>query len=89
MASFPLILRVGEVSVYGDGFTTPTPQGIVNPAGTLWGSIYNVWDGGSTYVYTGDTISFREGDVICRLAIGTAHYTIVPARLATKEPPVL
>lgn len=89
LSSFPIILPVGFVAVYGPGFSTPTPQGVINPPGTLWGSVYNVWDGGATYVYNGDSVSFREEDVRCRLAIGSARYTIVPARLATKEYPVL
>lgn len=89
MASLPITLPVGVVAVYGNGSQTPTPQGIINPPGTLWGSIYNVWDGGQVFVYGGDTVSFRNKDVICRLAIGSAHYTILPCKLVTKENPVL
>lgn len=89
MGALPVILPVGVVAVYGNGFDTPTPQNIINPPGTLWGSIYDLWDGGRTYMYIGDTVTFKESNIIARLAIGSGHYTIVPARLVTKENPVV
>lgn len=87
--SLPITLNVGTVAVYGDGSTGTTPQGILLGTDMKWGSIYNVWDGGQVFVYSGDTVTFKENDVIVRLAIGSAHYTILPCKLVTKEDPVL
>jgi hypothetical protein len=90
MPALPIILPSGTIAVYGMG-TTLSPSGIsnINPDGQLrWGSVYQVWSGGETFVYGGDNVMFREEDIICRLAYGNIPYTIVPARLATVQEPV-
>ena len=85
--ALPLILPMGFIAVYGTG-TTISASGVSNttPDGILrWGNIYNVWAGGETYIYGGDNVMFKETDVTVRLASGSAVYTILPARLVTKE----
>ena len=91
MAVLPISLPPGHILVYGTG-TTVSPSGIgnINPDGRLrWGSVYQIWDGGETYVYGGDNIMFNENDVVCRLAYGGIPYTQVPARLVTAQEPLL
>lgn len=91
MPSLPFTLKAGQVLVYGMG-TDVSPSGISNISadGALrWGSIYQVWPGGETYIYGGDNVMFNENDVVCRLAYNNIPYTVVPARLATKQDPLL
>ena len=79
------------MAVYGNGsdFTTdpPNPFGVVMPAGYKYGKVYNIWEGGSAFVSVNDIIMFREQDVEGRVTIATNNhsYTLVPARLATKQ----
>jgi hypothetical protein len=90
-AILPISLPAGHVLVYGMG-TTVSPSGVENTSasgGLRWGNIYQIWDGGETYVYGGDNIMFKETDVVCRLAYGGIPYTLVPARLATIQEPLL
>jgi len=91
MPNLPIVLPIGHIAIYGTG-TMVSSSGVANtaPNGILrWGSIYQVWDGGATYIYGGDTVMFKESDVVCRIASQNIPYTIVPARLATKDNPPL
>lgn len=91
MALLPITLSAGQVAIYGMG-TTVSPSGIGNITADgvfRWGSIYQVWPGGETYIYGGDNVMFNEKDVVCRLAYSGIPYTIVPANLATKQDPLL
>ena len=91
MAQLPIFLPNGYIAVYGAG-STVSPSGISNitPQGVMrWGSVYQVWAGGETYVYGGDSVMFKETDVFCRLAYNTIPYTILPARLVTVQEPLL
>lgn len=92
--SLPITLPTGYIAIYGTG--TPTsPSGISNidPNGVIrWGSVYQVWDGGATYIYGNDNVMFKESDVFCRLAAASPAnwvYTVIPARLVTKQEPLL
>lgn len=92
MALLPITLATGQVAIYGTG-TTVSPNGLsnINADGILrWGSIYQVWPGGETYIYGNDNVMFNEKDVVCRI-VSSANipYTIIPARLATKQEPLL
>lgn len=87
--SFPFTLPVGMISIYGIGSDGITPSGIVLQPNQRYGSVYNVWDGGRTFVYGGDPVIWKEEDTYCRLVIGSAQYTILPARLVTKDTLVL
>jgi hypothetical protein len=91
MAVLPIDLPSGHVLIYGMG-TTVSPSGISNidPTGSLrWGSVYQIWNGGATYIYGGDNVMFNEDDVVCRLAYNNIPYTQVPAKLVTKQQPLL
>lgn len=91
MATLPIILPTGYVAVYGTG-SSLSPNGItnINPDGPMkWGSIYQVWPGGETYIYGNDNVMFLENDVTCRLSYSNIPYTIIPARLVTKQEPLL
>jgi hypothetical protein len=91
MAALPIFLPNGTIAVYGTGSTT-SPSGISNTTADgemRWGSVYQIWNGGATYVYGGDNVMFKETDVVCRLAYNNIPYTIVPARLVTKQEPLL
>lgn len=91
MAQLPITLATGQIAVYGMG-TAVSPSGIsnINADGVFrWGSVYQVWPGGETYIYGGDNVMFNNNDVVCRLSYNNIPYTIVPARLATKQEPLL
>jgi len=84
----PIILPVGFILVYGLG--VEQSQSGITPENTVFkfGSVYQIWDGGEVFVYGGDSVMFKESDVTCRLAIGTDPnnvYTMIPARLVTRE----
>lgn len=85
--SFPIKLQTGLVAVYGQGYNDTNPFGIIMPNNFKFGSIYNIWDGGSPFVTLYDIIMFREEDVNARIVTSpfNHNYTIVPARLATKQ----
>lgn len=88
--SFPFVLPPGMVAVYGPGVWMPTPSGLTLPQDYRVGTVYNIWDGGATYVYGGDTVFWKEGSTEVRVAsFGGTTYTIVPARLVTKDIPAL
>lgn len=87
MAVLPISLATGHVLIYGLG-SPNSPSGISGvdaDAPLRWGSVYQVWAGGETYIYGGDNVMFNENDVVCRLAYNGIPYTEVPARLATKQ----
>lgn len=82
-----MILQAGQIAIYGTGSNT-SPSGIQNITedGSLrWGNVYQIWPGGGTYIYGGDNVMFNNNDVVCRLSYNNIPYTIVPARLATKQ----
>jgi hypothetical protein len=85
--AFSLNLPAGYIAVYGMGVSQGASgiTGISATSNLKFGTIYNVWAGGETYVYGGDNVMFREQDVTCRVISEHNPYTILPARLATKE----
>jgi hypothetical protein len=88
--SIGITLPPGFIAVYGQGLSS-SPIGVTNltPAGEMrWGSVYQIWDGGATYIYGGDSVMYKEKDVFCQLAAPSPAgwtYTIIPARLVTKS----
>ena len=91
MPNLPIDLAAGHILIYGMG-TSQSPSGIGNLSadGLLrWGSVYQIWAGGETYIYGGDNVMFNENDVVCRVSYLGIPYTEVPARLATKQNPLL
>jgi hypothetical protein len=83
----PFNLPVGMVAVYGAGYNDTSPFGITMPSNFKYGTVYHIWSGGTAYMATNDIIMFREEDVRDRVVIASNNntYTIVPARLATKQ----
>jgi hypothetical protein len=62
------------------------PLDILLPPGIV--AIYNIWDGGSTYMTAGDVIFFKEENNYTRIVTAQNEtYTLVPARLAVKDIP--
>lgn len=93
--SFPIVLPFGTVAVYGSGVTASTPQtalpsGIILEPTMVYGTVSAVWDGGHPYVYGGDVIYWKQGEQVGRIVTGdNITYTIVPARLATIDNPLM
>jgi len=87
----PINLPNGIVAVYGMGTSVSTTGiGNIDPSGDLrFGQVYQVYEGGAVFVYNFDNIMFREGDVTQRIMFDNIPYTLVPARLVTKESPLL
>jgi hypothetical protein len=84
--SIPIILPTGMVAVYGNGNQGITETGVIIEGTQRYGTIYNIWSGGAPYIYGGDKIIFNESDVNCRIATSNGlTYTILPARLVTKQ----
>jgi hypothetical protein len=86
----PITLLPGYVAIYGTG-TAVSNTGIEQAGGSnlRYGSVYKVWDGGAAYIYGNDNVYFKEEDVFVRLVYASWPYTIIPARLVTKEEPLL
>lgn len=87
MATLPIILSPGQVAVYGVGGTGITDTGMVLLDTQRYGTIYNIWDGGATYIYGNTQVVFNESDVFCRVVASDLNrYTILPAaRLVTEN----
>jgi len=93
--SLDIILPAGIVAVYGSGQQASTPQtslpsGIVIEPNYLVGTVYNIWDGGATYVYGGDVVYWKEGSEQARVVTAeNLTYTLLPARLVTIDNPLV
>ena len=85
--SLPIILPAGLIAVYGAGNgQDPMPSGARPTNGFLFGTVYNIWDGGATYIYGGDVVFWKDGTQVCRIATTeNLEYTLIPARLVTKD----
>lgn len=85
MPTLPIVLASGTIAVYGIGTAGTTPAGATLPENYRYGSVYNIWSGGETYVYGGNVVYWEEGTENVRLATAGGIYTILPARLVTKD----
>lgn len=87
MATLPIILSPGQVAVYGVGAQGITDNGMVLQSNQRYGTIYNIWDGGATYIYGNTQVIFKDSDIVCRVvASDTNTYTVLPAaRLVTEN----
>lgn len=88
MATLP-VLPAGFVAIYGIGTTGTMPSGIVIEPPLRYGTVYNIWDGGATYIYGGDVVFFKEDENYTRLATDGGRYTLIQARLVTKDSPAI
>lgn len=88
MSTLPTILANGVVAIYGVG-------GYISASGVIpngetdfrFGLINKVYAGGSVFVYDNDEVMFRDADVITRVLYNDYPYTLIPARLVTKQEP--
>jgi len=93
--SLPIILASGRVAVYGAGSPasspqTATPQGLVLTPNYLKGTVYNIWDGGATYVYGGDIVYWKDGEQECRVVTeDNLTYTLLKFENLVTEPTVI
>ena len=88
MATLPIILPAGTVAVYGVGDTVPNrmPSGVLVESEFRFGTIYGIWDGGAPYIYGGDIVFWKDGSEQVRIVTDeNLTYTILPARLVTKD----
>jgi len=67
MPTLPITLPSGMIGIYGIGVTGTTPSGLVIEENFRYGTVYNIWDGGATYIYGNDVVIFKEGDQYCRV----------------------
>lgn len=87
--SFPIVLPAGMIAVYGMGVEQATPSGIHLDSGWRVGTVYNIWDGGATYIYGGDVVYWNEKERTYTRIVTEDNltYTILPARLVTIDNP--
>lgn len=83
--ALPIILPVGTIAVYGIGQSGTMPSGGVVANDFRFGTVYNIWDGGATYIYGGNVVMWKDGNEYTRLATAGGTFTILPARLVTKD----
>lgn len=83
--TIPIVLPAGMISVYGWGYEHSISGIVPDNINFKFGTVYQIWDGGATYVYGGDEVMWEEGTEQCKLAYGGKPFTILPARLATKQ----
>ena len=83
----PIYLPNGIVAVYGLGGY----NGNVIPyedTDVRFGTIYQVYDGGAVFVYNNDSVMFKESQIVGRVIYNDYPYTLIPARLVTKQNPL-
>ncbi len=90
MPTLPITLKAGTIAVYGAGRETstelPTPAGVNWGEDYLMGTVYNIWSGGATYIYPNQVVTWKKGTEVCRIATQeNITYTVLPARLVTKD----
>lgn len=84
--SIPITLANGVVAIYGlGGYTSSSGAILAGDSDWRWGAVDSVYAGGEVFVYNGDNVMFKESQIITRLNYGSAVYTLIPARLVTKE----
>lgn len=83
--ALPIVLKAGTIAVYGPGSIGTMPSGAVLEPRYRFGTVYNIWAGGETYVYGGNVVYWEEGKQQARLATTGGNYTILPARLVTVD----
>lgn len=89
MSDLPFILPNGIVAVYGVGQQGTSPQGLTIEENWRFGTVYNIWDGGATYIYGGDVVFFKETEQYARIVTSNnLTYTLLDyTRLVTEAPP--
>lgn len=89
--ALPIVIPSGYIVVYGESVTSNSGI-VVDSTRFRFGSVYQVWSGGETFVYGGDEVMFDKGNVEARLAYPQSeylNYNLIKADLATKQQPLL
>lgn len=89
MPTVPFPLAAGYVLIYGTGINESLSGIIPTDDNFKFGTIYQIWDGGSTYVQQGENVMFNVRLVTETFYFNGAPYTMIPARLVTKDIPSL
>ncbi len=91
MSALPIALPNGIIAIYGQGTKTSLTGIIITDeqSSTRFGIVSQVYSGGEVFIYGGDSVMFKDEDVYDRIVYNDYPYTLVPARLATKEEPLL
>ena len=85
MPDVPIILPSGYILVYGWGQEQSYSGIVPNDTRYKFGTVYQIWDGGQIFVYGGDPIMWKDGDEYVKLAYAGSPYTMIRARLVTKD----
>ena len=85
MAVLPIILPPGVVLIYGHGYEASTNNIVPSNIIFRFGTVYQIWEGGATYIYGGDEVMWKDGDEQCKLAFENIPYTQIECRLVTKQ----
>lgn len=86
--SLPIILKQGQVSIYGAGSVTGI-TGVQAPDGYSFGIIDQVWNGGTGWPFVGDSVCFK-GDDIIKLVYGSWPYLLIDeTKILMTETPLL
>lgn len=75
--ALPTYLAQGYFSVYGIGSNIGSSNDIVAPSGFLFGAIEAINESTSNNAI-GDSVLFKESDVVCKLTWDNAIHQIVP-----------
>lgn len=74
--SVPIVLPDGVVLIYKIG-NVVSPSGMRTELDFKFASIYQVWAGGETFVYGGETVLYNSKDSVCRLSWDGDYYTMI------------
>ncbi len=88
--SLPIVLPTGYVLIYGEGMTRNntggTSQIVADNTDFRFGTVYQIWSGGTPFIYGSGMVMFNNSDVQCRLLYNDYPYTLIhAARLAITE----
>ena len=88
MSVVPFPLPAGQILVYGTG-VNESLSGIV-PTNIIFkfGVIYQIWDGGGSYLNVGQNVMFDTRLVTEVFYYNGAPYSMIPARLVTQDDPI-
>lgn len=76
--SLPAILGSGLMSIYGKGSSESTVTGIVPTQGFMFGVIDQMWNGSNMNLQVGQSVMFREKDVVDRIIFNDWPFTVIP-----------
>lgn len=86
MATVPIKLGYGQVLIYGSGLATGVMDVSAEEARLVFGSIYQIYDGGEVFFPVGSSVMFDVTQIEARLKYQNYYYTLInQARLAIAE----